>query len=160
MAKPLYTNVAVQVGCSQLQTEKEEKEKATVESAEEMESLLWKLKVANKERDEAQAELEVLRRTLTTVNDTPCNENTMPWLGWVHRLQDTETLISKAQYDLKKYAAKLGASCELVDTTLKKFKSTIGERGHGSRRVTIWSEIGEMMKRTDYARLGKNNAID
>ena len=50
MAKPLYTDVVVQVGCSQLQTEKEEKRKATVESAEEMESLLRKLEVANKER--------------------------------------------------------------------------------------------------------------
>ena len=84
----------------------------------------------------------------------------MPWLGWVHHLQDIETLISKAQHDLKKYAAKSGASCELVDTTLKRFKSTIRERGHGSRRVTIWSDIGEMMERTDYARLGKSNAID
>ena len=96
MAKPLYTDMAVQVGYSQLQTEKEEKGKATVESAEEMESLLWKLEVANKERDEARAELEALRRTLRMVDDTPCNENIMPWLGWVHRLQDTETLISKA----------------------------------------------------------------
>ena len=129
MAKPLYTNVPVQVGYSQLQTQKEEKEKATVERAEEMESLLWKLEVANKERDEARVELEALRRTLTTVDDTPCNENIMPWLGWVHRLQDTKTLISKAQHDLKKYAAKSGASCELVDTILKRFKSTIGERG-------------------------------
>ena len=120
-----------------------------MESVEEMESLLQKLEVANKEMDEARAELEALRRTLTTVDDTPCNENTMPWLGWVHRLQDTETLISKAQHDLKNYAAKSGASCELVDTTLKRFKSTIGERGHGSRRVTIWSDIGEMMERTD-----------
>ena len=113
MVKPLYTNVPVQVGYSQLQTKKEEKGKATVGSAEEMESLLRKLEVANKERDEARAELEALRRTLTTVDDTPCNENTMPWLGWVHRLQDRETLISKAQHDLKKYAAKSGASCEL-----------------------------------------------
>ena len=160
MAKPLYTDVAVQVGCSQLQTEKEEKGKATVESAEEMESLLRKLEVANKERNKARAELEALRRTLTMVDDTPCNENTMPWLGWVHRLQDTETLISKAQHDLKKYAAKSGASYELVDTTLKRFKSTIGECGHGSRRVTIWSDIGEMMECMDYARLGKRNAID
>ena len=160
MAKPLYTDMAVQVGCSQLQTEKEEKGKATVESTEEMESLLRKLEVANKERDEARAELEALRRTLTTVDDTPCNENTMPWLGWIHCLQDTETLISKAQHDLKKYAAKSGASCKLVDTTLKRFKSTIGERGHGSRRITIWSEIGEMMECTDYARLEKSNAID
>ena len=131
-----------------------------MESAEEMESLLRKLEVANKERDEARAELEALRRTLTTVDDTPCNENTMPWLGWVHRLQDTETLISKAQHDLKKYAAKSGASCKLVDTTLKRFKSTIRERGQGSGRVSIWSEIGEMMERMDYARLGKSNAID
>ena len=160
MVKPLYTDVPVQVGCSQLQTEKEEKGKATVGSAEEMESLLQKLEVANKERDEARAELEALRRTLTTVDDTPCNENTMPWLGWVHRLQDRETLISKAQHDLKKYAVKSGASCELVDTTLKRFKSTIGERGHESKRVTIWSEIGEMMERTNYAQLGKRNAID
>ena len=96
MAKPLYTDVPVQVGYSQLQTEKEEKGKATVESAEEMESLLRKLEVANKERDEARAELEALWRTLTMVDDTPCNENTMPWLGWVHRLQNRETLISKA----------------------------------------------------------------
>ena len=86
MAKPLYTDVPVQVGYSQLQTEKEEKGKATVESAEEMESLLRKLEVANKERDEARAELEALRRTLTMEDDTPCNENTMPWLSWVHRL--------------------------------------------------------------------------
>ena len=80
MAKLLYTDVPVQVGYSQLQTEKEEKGKAIVESAEEMESLLRKLEVANKERDEARAELEALRRILTTVDDTPCNENTMPWL--------------------------------------------------------------------------------
>ena len=39
MAKPLYIDVLVRVGYSQLQTEKEEKGKATVESAEEMESL-------------------------------------------------------------------------------------------------------------------------
>ena len=45
MAKPLYTDVLVQVGYNQLQTEKEEKGKATVESAEEMESLLRKLEV-------------------------------------------------------------------------------------------------------------------
>ena len=160
MAKPLYTDVPIQVGYSQLQTEKEEKGKATMESAEEMESLLQNLEVANKERDEARAELEALRRTLTMVDDTPCNENTMPWLGWVHCLQDTKTLISKAQHDLKKYAAKSGASCELVDTILKRFKSTIGERGQGSGRVSIWSEIGEMMERTDYARLGKSNALD
>ena len=151
MAKLLYTNVPVQVGYSQLQIEKEEKGKATVESAEEMESLLRKLEVANKERDDARAELEALRRTLTMVDDTPCNKNTMPWLGWVHHLQDKETLISKAQHDLKKYAAKSRASCELVDTTLKRFKSLIGERGQGYGRVTIWSEIGEMMERTDYA---------
>ena len=40
MAKPLYTDVLVQVGYSQLQREKEGKGKATMESAEEMESLL------------------------------------------------------------------------------------------------------------------------
>ena len=118
------------------------------------------MEVANKERDETRAELEALRRTLTTVDDTPCNENTMPWLGWVHRLQDIETLILKAQHDLKKYATKSGASCELVDTILKRFKSLIGERGQGSRRVTIWSEIGEMMERMHYARLRKSNALD
>ena len=94
------------------------------------------------------------------VDDTSCNENTMPWLGWVHRLQDTKTLISKAQHDLKKYAAKLRASCELVDTTLKRFNRTIRERGQGSGRVSIWSEIEEMMERTNYARLRKRNAID
>ena len=116
--------------------------------------------MANKERDEARSELEALRRTLTMVDDTPCNENTMPWLGWVHRLQDTKTLISKAQYDLKKYAAKSGGSCELVNITMKRFKSLIGERGQGSERVTIWNEIGEMMERTDYARLRKSNALD
>ena len=47
-----------------------------------------------------------------------------------------------------------------MDTTLKRFKSTIGECGQGSGRVSIWSETGEMMERTDYARLGKSNAID
>ena len=150
MAKPLYTDVPIQVGYSQLQTKKEEKGKATVESAEEMDSLLRKLEVANKERDEARAKLEALRRTLTMVDDTIWNENTMSWLGWVHRLQDRETLILKAQHDLKKYAAKSGASCELVDTTMKRFKSLIKERGQGSERVTIWSDIGEMMERTDY----------
>ena len=160
LAKPMYTDVPVQVGYSQLQTEKEEKGKATMESAEEMESLLRKLEVANKERDEAQAELEALPRTLRTVDDTVWNENTMSWLGWVHRLQDRETLISNAQHELKKYAAKLGGSCELVDTTMKRFKNLIRERGQGSERVTIWSEIGEMMERTDYARLGKSNALD
>ena len=92
----MYTDVPIQVGYSQLQREKEEKEKATIESAEEMESLLQKLEVANKERDEAQGELEALRRTLRTVDDTVWNENTMSWLGWVHRFQDRETLISKA----------------------------------------------------------------
>ena len=66
MAKPLYTDMAVQVGCSQLQTEKEEKGKATVESVEEMESLLRKLEVANKERDEARAELEALQMSRTS----------------------------------------------------------------------------------------------
>ena len=76
-----------------------------MESAEEMESLLRKLEVANKERDEARAELETLRRTLRTVDDTVWTENIMSWLGWVHRLQDRETLISKAQHELKKYAA-------------------------------------------------------
>ena len=131
-----------------------------MESAEEMETLLRKLEVANKERDEARAELEALRRTLRTVDDTVWNENTMSWLGWVHRLQDRETLISKAQHELKKYAAKSGGSCELVDTTMKRFKSLIRERGQGSERVTIWSEIGEMMERTDYARLGKSNVLD
>ena len=156
----MYTDVPIQVGYSQLQTEKEEKGKATMESAEEMESLLRKLEVANKERDEARAELEALRRTLRTVDDTVWNENTMSWLGWVHCLQDRETLISKAQHELKKYAAKSRASCELVDTTMKRFKSLIGERGQGSERMTIWSEIGEMMERTDYARLGKSNALD
>ena len=81
LAKPLYTDVPVQIGYSQLQREKEEKGKATMESAEEMESLLWKLEVANKDRDEARAELEALRRTLRTVDDTVWNENTMSWLG-------------------------------------------------------------------------------
>ena len=151
MAKPMYANVPVQVGYSQLQREKEEKGKATMESAEEIESLLRKLKVANKERDEARAELEALRKTLRTVDDTVWNENTMSWLGWVHHLQDRETLISKAQHELKKYGAKSGGSCKLVDTTMKRFKSLIGERGQGSERVTIWSEIGEMMECTDYA---------
>ena len=127
----------IQVGYSQLQREKEEKGKVTMESAEEMESLLRKLEVANKERDEARAELEALRRTLRTVDDTVWNENTMSWLGWVHRVQDRETLISKAPYELKKYAAKSGGSCELVDTTMKRLKSLIGERGQGSERVTI-----------------------
>ena len=47
-----------------------------------------------------------------------------------------------------------------MDTTLKRFKRLIGECGQGSGRVSIWSEIGEMMERTDYARLGKSNAID
>ena len=94
------------------------------------------------------------------MDDTVWNENTMSWLGWVHRLQDKETLISKAQHELKKYAAKSGGSCELVDTTMKRFKSLIGEHGQGSERVTIWNEIGEMMERTDYARLGKSNALD
>ena len=47
-----------------------------------------------------------------------------------------------------------------MDTILKRFKSLIGERGQGSGRVTIWSEIREMMERTDYARLGKSNALD
>ena len=66
----MYTDVPVQVGYSQLQRQKEEKGKATMESAEEMELLLRKLEVANKERDEARAELEALRRTLRTVDDT------------------------------------------------------------------------------------------
>ena len=77
LAKPMYTNVLVQVGYSQLQGQKEEKGKTTVESAEEMESLLRKLEVANKERDEARAELEALRRTLRTVDDTVWTENIM-----------------------------------------------------------------------------------
>ena len=47
-----------------------------------------------------------------------------------------------------------------MDTRFKRFKSLIGERGQGSGRVTIWSEIGEMMECTDYAQLGKSNAID
>ena len=160
LAKPMYTDAPVQVGYSQLQTEKEEKGKATLESAEEMESLLRKLEVVNKKRDEARAELEALWRTLRMVDDTVWNENTMSWLGWVHRLQDRETLISKAQHELEKYAAKSEGSCELVDTTMKRFKSLIGECGQRSERVTIWSEIGEMMERTDYAQLGKSNALD
>ena len=163
LVKPMYTDVPVQVGYSQLQRQKEEKGKATMESAEEMESLLRKLEVANKERDEARAELEALRRTLRTVDDTVWTENIMSSLGWVHRLQDRETLISKAQHELKKYVAKSGGSCELVDTAMKRFKSLIREREQGSERVlliTIWSDIGEMMERTDYARLGKSNALD
>ena len=55
-------------------------------------------------------------------------ENIMSWLGWVHRLQDRKTLISKAQHELKKYAAKSGGSCKLVDTAMKRFKSLIRER--------------------------------
>lgn len=51
-----------------------------------MESLLQKLEVVKRERDEAQAKLKSLWRTLISVDFTPYHEKTMPWLGWVHRL--------------------------------------------------------------------------
>ena len=159
-AKPSSTEMVIEVGYSQVQTEVQEKGKAKVESEEEMESVLRQLEVENKERDEAQAELQTLQRTLRMVDGTPCNENTTPWLGWVHCLQDREIMISKAQHDLKKYTAESQASCKVVDTALQKFKSIIGEHGHGSTSVTIWSDVAEMMDCIDYVQMGKTNGID
>jgi len=159
-AEPSSVEQTIEVGCSQVRIEAQRKEKAIVECGQEMESVLQKLELANKERDEARAELETLRRTLRSVDDTPCNENTMPWLGWVHRLQDRETMVSKAQHDLKKYAAESQVSCQLVETSLERFKNVIGQRGHEPTKVTIWGDVAEMMDRTNYHRKGKGNGIN
>jgi RING-H2 zinc finger domain len=159
-SEPSCAEVAVEVGCSQVRSEVQGKGKAIVQWAEDTESVLQKLEVANKERDEARAELESLQRTLTKVDYTPCQKTTMPWLGWIHRLQDRETMVSKAQHDLKKYAAESKVSCELVESSLERFKNIIGQRGHEPTKVTIWGDIAEMMDRTNYYRKGKSEGID
>ena len=159
-AVPSFVELAVEVGSSQVRPEVQGKGKAIVECDEEMESLSKKLEVANKERDEARAELEALRRTLTTVDSTPSHENTMPWLGWVHRLQDREIMVSKAQHDLKKFGAESQESCEFVDASLMRFNRFIGLRGHEPTKVTIWGDLAEMMDRTNHHEKGENNGID
>ena len=159
-SKPFSGELHVDVGSSQVRLEAREKGKAIEQLGDDTKSLLQKLEVANKERDEARLELEALRRTLTTVDYTPSHENTMPWLGWVHRLQDRETMVSKAQYDLKKIAAKSQEACELVDTSLERFKNFVGVRGYEATNVTIWGDVVGMMDRTNHVRKEKEGDID
>ena len=152
--------VGVEIGYSQVQCNVQGKEKGIVHEGQDMESMVLKLEVANKERDDARAELASLRKTLATVDYTPCHENTMPWLGWVHRLQDRETMVSRAAHSLKKAAAESKASGELVEASVQRFKNTIGGRAREPTRNTIWGDVAEMMDRTSYYRNGKSTDID
>jgi hypothetical protein len=151
----------VEIGCSQVQSEARGKEKVILPNKEEdMESVLQKLEVASKERDAARAELESLRKTFALVDDTPSDQNVMPWLAWVHRLLDREIIVSKASNSLKKHAAGSRASRELLEASLERFKKAIGDRGREPTEITIWGDAVEMMDRTNYHRKGTSKDID
>ena len=108
-----------------------------MEQSKDVESLLQELEMAKKEKDEAQDELQKLKSTLQMVDNAPCNEETMLWLGWVHKLSDKETILSKAQHDLKKCAAIPRALEDVIGSSLQQFKHVIVQSGHDATKVTL-----------------------
>src|SRR4028118_964263 len=82
----------------------EERGKGPMDDSQEVDNLLRDLEVARRERDEARIELQKLKSTLQMVDDTPCSTKALSWLGWVHKLRDKETIVSKAKQGMKKSA--------------------------------------------------------
>ena len=59
----------------------------------EMEKLKEQLAMVTRERDEALAELEFLKKNVGMKDIKPRPEDAMSWLGYVHRLMDVETMV-------------------------------------------------------------------
>lgn len=159
-SQPSRVGKEVEIGCSQIQSEARGKDEVILPTDKGMESVLQELEAANKERDAARAEVESLRRTFAMVDDIPSYENAMPWLAWVHRLQDRETMVSKASNSLKRNAARSNASRELLEASLERFKNTIGNGGRERTETTIWGDVQHMMDRTNYHRKEMSKDID
>ena len=159
-SQPSQVGQEVEIGWSEIQSEALGKEEVILPTEKDMESVLQELEVAKKERDAARAELESLRRTFAMVDDIPSHENVMPWLAWVHRLQDRETMVSKASNSLKKDAARSNASRELLEASLERFKNTSAKEGRERTECTVWGDVVEMMDRTNYHRKGMSKDVD
>lgn len=134
--------------------------KKNKEELEELRKTREELEEVKKSREEIRADLEALRRSFKSADYTPSEENTLPWLAWVNRLQDREAMVSKAQHQLKNLAATSNVVSEHVHDSLEKFEKYIGKGGHERTEVTIWGDVCEMMDRTNFNRAGKTNDID
>ena len=72
----------------------------------------------------------------------------MLWLGWVHKLRGKETIVSKAQHDLKKCATALRVFEDVICLSLRQFNHAIAKSGHNTTKITIWGDVEEMMEST------------
>jgi hypothetical protein len=88
-SKGPYVSNLDEAACSEIQSNPRTTEDAAMlEQGGTSESVVQKLGVANKERDEARMELEALQRTLCMGQYFPKTEDQLSWLGWVHRFND------------------------------------------------------------------------
>ena len=81
-------------------TGEESEDVAVVEQGAALELMVQKLKVANKERDKALADLEALRSCLHMGNYALETKDKLSWLGWVHQLSNRGYMVSTAMQPL------------------------------------------------------------
>jgi hypothetical protein len=84
--------------------------------------VVQKLGVANKERDEAQMELEALLRTLRMGQYFPRTKDQLSWLGYVHRFNDRGHMVSSTMRALRESAATSVEEGNAVNASLERFK--------------------------------------
>ena len=152
--------ISLDIRSSQATPKAQDTGKGRMFESQEMDNLLRDLEVARRERDEARNELRRLKNTIEMVDDTPCTEEALSWLGWVHKLRDKETIVSKAQQDMKKCAIISHDFEGIVRSSLQEFNEAAAKSSGDATKITIWHNIEEMMERTIHNTKNKGGIID
>ena len=159
-SKSTCGQVSFNIGSSQATPKNEERGKGPMDDSQEVDNLLRDLEVARRERDEARTELQKLKSTIQMVDDTPCSTKALSWLGWVHKLRDKETIVSKAQQDMKKCAITSMDVEEAIQSSLQKYNEAAAKGGEDATKITIWRDVEEMMERTLHSSKNRRGVID